>query len=289
MSQQPARVSHELDDFSASGIYPGGRNTIVDAGYVLWDYNGKQPPNSNCAMKLTCQPTDGSNEGKQHEIYWNIGLSKDFVPEGDGSFVMGEKPMSQQCNWFFALSKFRDNCGLEKGKLSGDKGVKALIGSEVTFIRMEHDRGDFGDQAQQLNPSTGGQARPRQKQTVLVPSAAKFSWEMKGGTKGVAKPAQTAPTGTAPATTAATTSNGTGDTSHPLYVALSAILEENDNAVMLSELAAKVTEKLSVVQGMSAAKRVVMIKTINDAAKLTEFAAQHGWTVDTEDGVLLIA
>ena len=111
---------------------------------------------------------------------------------------------------------------------------------------------------------------------------------MKGGTKEAAKSAQASSTGTAPATPA-TTSNGTGDTSHPLYVALSAILEENDNAVMLSELAAKVTEKLSVVQGMSAAKRVVMIKTINDAAKLTEFAGQHGWTVDTEDGVLLIA
>jgi hypothetical protein len=285
VSQQPARVSHELEDFSASGIYPGGTNMITDAGYVLWDYNGKQPPNSNCAMKLTCQPTDGSNENKAHDIYWNIGLAKDFIPEGDGAFVLGDKPMSQQCNWFFALSKFRDNCGLEKGRLSGDKGVKALIGSEVTFIRVPHERAEFGNDPAMPNPS-GGPARPKQAPTILIPSKARFAWETAKGAaaRAAAKPAAAASASTPPPAS----TNGAGDTSSPLYMAISSILAENDNAVMVADLAAKVTEKLSVVQGMSAAKRVVLIKTVNDPAKLAEFAAANGWQLDTQEGVLLI-
>jgi hypothetical protein len=282
MSQQPQRISHELDDFSASGIYPGGTNIITDAGYVLWDYGGSMPPNSNCAMKITCQPTDGSNENKPHDIYWNVGPASDFAPEGDGAFMMGNRPPSQQCNWFFALSKFRDNCGLEKGKLSGEKGVKALIGSEVTFIRVPHEREAFKDQAPQIDPATG---KPKQKQSsnIIIPSKARFAWE--AGRKGAATPVK-APVAGAAAT--APVNGAGGSAGDPLHTALAAILSENDNAIELKDLAPKVVEKLSLA-GIGAAQRVKFIKTVNDVAKLTELATANGWTVDAAEGVLLIA
>jgi hypothetical protein len=294
MSNQPVRVSHEIDDFAAPGIYPGGTNTILDASYVLWDYNGRQPPNSNCAVKLVCQPTDGSNEGKPHDVYWNVGSAADFIPEPPlGAFMLSDKPdkkPSQQCNWFFALKHFQDNCGLEKGRLSTDKGLKVLIGSEVTFIRVPPPKRDFKEEAG-LDPTTGQMTAPHQRTAnqVLVPSKARFSWEVMGK----ARPkAQAAPAATAPATTAAPVNGAppvavSGD--DPVVIAIGQILTENDGAIETANLAKLVTEKLSVVQGMTAGRRIKLIKVVNDAEQLAALATSQGWALDTADGILSVA
>jgi len=286
MSNQPVRVSHELDDFAAPGIYPGGTNTILDASYVLWDYNGRQPPNSNCAVKLHCQPTDGSNEGKPHEVYWNVGSAADFMPEPpDGKFMMSDKPdkrPSQQCNWFFALKHFQDNCGLEKGRLSGDNGLKALIGSEVTFIRVPPPKRDFKEEAG-IDPTTGLATQHQRKEAnmVLVPCKARFSWEGAGrGKKPVTTMPTTATAQAAPATTTATT----GD--DPVAIAVAQILSENDGAIETVKLGKLVTEKLSIIQGMTAGRRMKLIKGVTDPEQLMALATAHGWTLDTAEGIL---
>lgn len=287
--QQPHRLSHELDDFAASAMYMGGTNTILDARYVTWDYNGTQPPDSNTALMLKCLPTDGSNDNKEHIEYWNVGSSADYVPDENGQFLIGQKQMHQSCNLFQLLKSLRDNCGLERGKLSQDGiGVHALIGSDITFVRTEVKREGFRDSAPDI--TAGGGPKPQQRvQTALTATKAKFSWEKTGKGKGDAKGAATATTPATATAPAPASSNGAGGPDNaPLIAAISAVLADNDNAVELSNLSKLVTEKLSVVQGMTAGRRLTLMKSIKGPAQLAELAAANGWVVDEAEGVLLV-
>lgn len=286
---QLQRVSYDVEDFVASGIYPGGTNLITDAKFVLWDYNNTRPPQSECAVMLTCQPTDGSNNNELHEEYWNIGPSKDFVPGGDGRHLLGTRKITNSCNAFHFFNSLRANCGMERGRVTTEEhGIKALVGSTITFIRMpvkREFRNNPNANAESIGGGGGG-GGTRQSE-VLVASKASFSWEggKVAGVKATSGRVAGMAAATAPAVTPATESNG----SNPLTTTLLAILSENDGAVETKTLAAMVTEKLSVVQGIGAAKRVQYLKTVNDPAKLSAFAAENGMELDTENGVLLVA
>src|SRR5882724_6583195 len=135
----PARVSNEIEDFVAGALYPGGRGLVKSCRYQLHDYNGKQAKDSNCGLFITFQPTDGSNEGKPLELFWNVGPSTEFIPDmgTQGGFCLalhGRAGISDtsNCGKYF-MSKLRSTCGLPKGKLSEPAGVHVLDGSEITF------------------------------------------------------------------------------------------------------------------------------------------------------------
>ncbi len=286
----PQRLSHEVDDFAASGIYSGGTNNIVDASFVTWDYNGSQPPDSNTALMLKCLPTDGSNDGKEHIEYWNVGSAADYMPDLEGKFLMGNKQPSQSCNFFQFMKSLRDNCGLERGVVSKEGvGIKALIASEITFIRHEVKR-DFKDNAAPEMTASGAPRQQNNKpQTALIATKAKFSWEKAGKAKaGKVMPSAT-PQAPAQATqSAAPPAAAPANGDNPLIPAIMEILAANDNAISLTDLPSKVTEKLGLIPGMTTGRRLNLLKTIKDPAQLEALASANGWAVDTEEGVLLV-
>lgn len=299
MDQEKRLLSHEADDFIASAMYPGGTNVITSAKFALWDYGGTQPPDSNCALALECNPLDGSNENKPHTEYWNVGAAKDYQPDPTGGFLLGTHEPNQSSNFFQFMKSLRDNCGMERGKLSTPGvGVVALTGSHITFARVPPPARDFKNETG-VDPTTGQPRAPRKATEILVAVKANFAWEGNKAGKGKGT-ATAAPTASAPATpplptnptqaAAPAASNGDGD---PLTTSIVAILTENDGAIELANLMTKVTEKLSVVAGLTAGRRITMLKKIKtddgkgvDVAKLTALSDQ--WSVDAGDGVVAL-
>jgi hypothetical protein len=303
MDQVRRLLSHEVDDFIASAMYPGGTNVITSAKFVLWDYGGTQPPDSNCALALECNPLDGSNENKPHTEYWNVGATKDYQPDETGGFMFGSHEPNQSSNFFQFMKSLRDNCGMEKGRVSAPGvGMLALVGSHITFVRVPAPKREFKDQSN-IDPTTG---QPRADQNrggkdILVAAKANFAWETGKGkpkaTTGTASAASVAAPGTTgnpaqikPVTASPTASNGDGD---PLSDAIVAILTENDGAIELSALMTKVTEKLSVVTGLTAGRRIKLLKTIKtddgtgvDLNKLGALSTL--WSVDAGEGVVAL-
>ena len=288
---QRRKLGHEVEDFVAAAIYPGGTNIVKGARWGLWDYGGKMAPESQCALILDLEPTDNSNGGKPHTEYWNVGEAKTYGPVEEGRFIEGVHEMSQSCNAFMFMKSLQDSCGMERGRLSADNvGVFALIGSEITFIRVPDSRDKSGLNTG-LDPTTGQPRQAAKPKDVLVASKAHFPWE--GTRKGTAaKPAATKPaTATTTATAAKASTNGNGDSGDALTTAIISVLTENDGAYELSGLIPKITEKLTVAAGVSAGRRITMIKSIKsddgkevDPSKLASLSDQ--WTVD--DGMVAL-
>lgn len=303
MDQEKRLLSHEADDFIASAMYPGGTNVITSAKFALWDYGGTQPPDSNCALALECNPLDGSNENKPHTEYWNVGAAKDYQPDATGGFLVGTHEPNQSSNFFQFMKSLRDNCGMERGKLSTPGvGVVALTGSHITFARVPPPVRDFKNETG-VDPVTGQPRTPRKATEILVAVKANFAWEGNKAGKRIPpgeKQTITAadvgkmPAGVVAAANAVTpASNGDGEPLDPLILSIVTILTENDGAIELSNLMTKVTEKLSVVAGLTAGRRITMLKKIKtddgkgvDVSKLT--ALSNMWSVDAGEGVVAL-
>ena len=185
---------------------------------------------------------------------------------------------------------------MERGKLSTPGvGVVALTGSHITFARVPPPARDFKNETG-VDPTTGQPRAPRKATEILVAVKANFAWEGNKAGKGKPAAATVATTAATPTVapsggaTSAAASNGDGD---PLTTSIVAILTENDGAIELANLMTKVTEKLSVVAGLTAGRRITMLKKIKtddgkgvDVAKLTALSDQ--WSVDAGDGVVAL-
>lgn len=283
------RLSNE--EFISGGIYPGGTGIIKNIRYSLWDYGGKQPPDSQVAVKCDFHPTDGSNEGEDVEIYWSVGPSTNFVPEHMGRYLIPvqrsgkemAKGISDNCNWKQAYTAFQ-GCGLAKGAIdSDDKGIHTLIGTEVVFTRVDQKERDFADNTPAGAP--GGQGgQQRKKGQILVPTRCKFPWDKAGRSivQGAAAPAPHTAAGTAApaAASAPAASNGaaTGDQAALLSQALQQALAVNQEGLAPVNLTAAVTAELTKM-GVSGANRAKVIKLSKDQATLNAIIATNGWSV----------
>ena len=282
-SSAPRILDNEV--FEGGGIYPGGTGIIKEFRYRLWDYGGTQPQDSNIAVYCLFQPTDGSNENKPEEIYWNIGPSAEFMPHNDGRQIVSmhaRTAMSDSCNWKFVQEKFKNNCGLTAGALNGPNGLFALIGSQVTFTRVDQPTRDNLPE----KPAADGKDKKGFKKTILIPTWAKFPWETGTPRPQVAVPA--APVAqpaahTAPATTQATIPmppapapmNGAAG-SVDIGEIISALLTEHNGTIPIASLPALVMNKLPTV---TREVRVATIKKVNDPASVQAIADTRGWTV----------
>jgi len=296
---QPQILSNDPDDFVQSGLYPGGTGIIEDIAYALWDYNGKQPPDSVCAVKVIFKPTDGSNEGKDVEIFWSVGPSSEFAPSQDGGFVFGvgsATGMRNSSNWYHIGVALRDNCGMEKGKLNGPAGIKALLSSQLTLVRKDQPTRD-GMEPQAPAP---GQGNRQNKATFLVPTAAIFIWDKPGAGKttkvrpaAAAKPGPVAVPATAPATAPrpvmaapAAPVNGsasaTVDVETTIAEVLAEILTETEgNAVEFANLPNLVLNKVGPQgRGVVVKQRMEITKQVKDPSYITALAGAQGWTFD---------
>lgn len=271
-------VSNELDDFEAGGLYPGGTGVIKELKYVLWDYDGKRAPDSVVAVHMLFSPTDGSNDGKDVDHYWSVGPAVDFAPDPNGGRLIALKAREAQgesSNWAFALKKFRDNCGLEKGKLSSDKGIRVLEGSVATFVRQDQpSRSGLESDAQ---PAGGGERKF--KPTTLVPTKAKFPWE-----KGAAKTTTATKTTSTPAPAAAAKaeSNGSGG-DVDLSEVIKKILEDNGGDIQYADLHKAALGALGSVERSS---RLELMKKVKDPEFVSALAQENGWTFDGNSLVL---
>jgi hypothetical protein len=309
----PVVVSNNPDDFiQGGGLYPGGRGILKEINYAFWDYNGRQPPNSSVAVKCVFSPTDGSNEGKDETIYWSVGPATDYQPDETGGFcfAIGTKAqIADSSNWHFVADKFVKNCGMAPAVLNGPTGIKALERSEVTLVRMDQPDRNI-DNVQQQVPVIPGQSQRKFKPTILVPTAAVFTWDRQGGTATGAAPTSTAaavkaraaakknqaaevpatapapapaPVQAAPAAPAVT--NGTAPTGNALIseVIMEILSEADGNAVELANLSSLLTNKLGP-QGrqITAKARIDIIKQVKDPAFITALAASDGFNFDGE-------
>jgi hypothetical protein len=275
-------ASNNIEDFEEGGLYPGGTGVIEDIKYVLWDYDGKQPKDSVIAVYMKFQPTDGSNENKPVENYWAAGNDvASFAPDPTGGRLVILKlreKQSQSSNWALVLKKFRDNCGLEGAKLTGDDGIRALLRTELTLTRMDQPpREGLAHDA----PPTGGEAK-KFKPTLLVPTKAKFPWDKGAGRSTAA--AKTGATATATTTTDSTAppaSNGAGSPDLSLLIKdiVTAAGGSMDFAAIPKELLGKLAD-------VDRGARTALIKQAKDEKFIEGLATENGWTFDGKELIL---
>lgn len=269
-------ISNELEDFQGGGLYPGGTGKVIEFYYKLWDYNGTQPPDSNVAVYLNFQPTDGSNEDKPVEIFWNVGNAKDFIPSPDGGFLMKTEHtqrhgQSDNSNWAVIAKALRDNCGLEPGKLSGPNGIRAMEGSELTLTRIKQKEREGLPQAPGAeNAQAGG--RGNQPKTILTPTRAKFAW---AGGAAAKKTTAAAPAAAPKSTASATTATSSTDPS----TILSGILTDNGGSIEVAKIPKAIMEAM---KDATKDDRMAVIKAVKET--LDELALASDWKL--ADGTL---
>lgn len=290
----PVRLSNEVEDFASGGLYSGGRGVVKSCRYQLHDYNGKQAKDSNTGVFITFQPTDGSNENKPVELFWNVGPANEIIPDmaSQGGFPValhgktGINDNSNAAKYLFA--KLRSTCGLEKGKLSGPTGIHALEGSEIFFAQQDQEDRDF-PQEQQPGQQPG-QGQRRQKNKTYVPTYARFAWET--GAARMPAPAQApAPTQTmgVAAPHQVPPANGNGTTAGGVSPDLLPILKSL-GTIDLSANAPKAVLDYCMANNINNPQRMAVVKEatalFKDSAALQVLAASNGWTMD--GGILMV-
>lgn len=284
-------ISNNPDNFEQGALYNGGSGTLTDMRYVLWDYDGKQPPDSAVAVKYSFQPTDGSNEGKLVENnYWSVGPASDFVPDPTGGHLIPVKTRSAQgssSNWAFVLSKFKLGCGLDTSLLDGPTGILALIGSDLTLARIDQPKREGLNDDDKPAGEGGGK---KFKATILVPTKAKFPWEKKAGSAGAASKPQVAASANANAAPAATVASKAtvGQTATPtvdgapsdLAGALAVILTESGGSIEFDAIPASVIEKL---KHLDRGPRMEIIKQAKNREAVAEIAKANNWTLSATE------
>jgi hypothetical protein len=281
------------EDFSSGGggLYPGGSGKITDIKYVLWDYNGKLPPNSTVAVHATFEPLDGSNDGNPVEIYWGVGSAELVTPDQSGGLLLpvertGKEPvreLSDSSNWFQVVNALKTMCNMPSGSLNGSSGIKALAGSLMTLNRVEQkERENMPSNVPANAPGGQGQQKRQFKPTMLIPTMATFAWDM-GGKVGGSKPAAAAK---AAAATAAASTNGNGAGSDALVSALGKVLAEaGDDGLPMDALVSKLTESFTLA-GVPGKQRLVMLNSVKSPDNIAKLATEHGWTWDADNAVL---
>lgn len=304
----PKPLSNNPDDFIAGGsLYPGGTGLIEDIAYVLWDYEGKMPPNSVVAVKCIFKPTDGSNDGKDVLIFWSVGPSTEFVPSQDGGFIFpvgNAQGIKNSTNWFHVTAALRDTCGLEGAKLNGAAGIRCLISGQLTLVRKDQPTRD-GLVPQQATPG-----QPTYKSTFLIPTSAIFPWDRQAGGRAVrpaaaAKPGPVAvpapaaaPVAHAPApvpmptAAAPAVSNGVVPTDTSALIAevvYEVLTQVEGNAITLKDLPKAMLDKIGPQgRGIAVPTRTAISKQIKDVAFITALAEANGWAFDPATNVLSV-
>lgn len=312
MTPAPQLLSNEVEDFQAGGgLYPGGTGIAEEVSYRLWDYNGTKPKDSFCSAYIRFRPIDGSNEGKVVEQYYSIGSSSDFVPDQTGGHLIslkGKVP-TDSTNWAFFLKTLRNNCGLEKGRLSGPIGIRAMERGVLTLVQVDQPHREGLDElpATQTQQQDG---KKKYKPKTLIPTRATFQWDPNytNATRNVPAPAHTqtppqyqppqppapqyqppvpqtqaqAPIAPTPGMTQPMTqpmSNGTSD--HSLAGVIRALLTKNGGSLSVSQLPALVLQELA--PPIDRMVRVNVSKESKDPAMLAAAAQANGWTLSEDD------
>ena len=264
-------LSNSYEDFSEGGsLYPGGSGIVKDIRYCLWDYDGKRAPDSQCAVHLTMTPTDGSNEGKDVDVFWSVGTAVDFQPDHTGGFVLSDTKdaFSKSSNWADVNNRFMKTCGLEGKDLNAPGlGITNLSGGEITLTRVDQMKRDFDDE-----PQEGGQKKS--KRTILVPTRFKGVWE-KGGkarTTAAAAPRAAAPVAGKPPVAAPFNGNASG---FDLSTALVEIVTEAGGSILQTAVGRALLDKIvaAAPANLPAVRKDAVTQISKDNIEVTAIAA----------------
>lgn len=276
-------ASNNIEDFEEGGLYPGGTGVIEDIKYVLWDYDRKQPKDSVIAVYMKFQPTDGSNEGKPVENYWAAGNDvASFAPDPTGGHLVILKTrdkQSQSSNWALVLKKFRDNCGLEGAKLTGNDGIRVLIHTQLTVTRMDQ---PLREGLAHDTPPAGGETK-KFKPTLLVPTKATFPWNKSAGRSAAAQTSTPATATTTTDSTAPPASNGAGAGAPDLSLLIKDIVTAAGGSM---DFAAIPKELLGKLADVDRGARTALIKQSKDEKFIEGLATENGWTFDGKELIL---
>ena len=273
---QPQQLSNFIDDFVQSGIYPGGTGIVQDITYQLWDYDGKQAPDSVCTVHLVLQPTDGSGDNKPQDIYWSVGPSSDFQPDHTGGFVLSgsRAGMSNSSNWALVCAALKNTCGMEASAVNGPTGIKALIGGEMTLTRKDQPARENLDRGPEATEQ-GGRNRSKSN-TYLSPTRFKGTWEKGGAARrtgpGLERQIREFERVSA-AAAAPSTANGAGGDAAAI---VRQVLTESGGVIEFSKLPKAMLEKLVSV---APTERIAVLKAVS-ATNFPALAAEMGITFD---------
>lgn len=262
------------DHAEGGGLYPGGKGT-AKFRFIMWDYAGKQAPDSNCTLHMEFTPTDGSNNGNVVNHYYSVGDTKDFIPEPpDGNRVMiqdnsQKTAMHKSCLASMLLAKLQDQ-GLDLKQLETAKGLSILDGTVLTVTEQEQPKREGLEE----KPAVPGQRVF--KKTWLVPVKAEFPWEKKGGKATAAKPTVAASGGAAPATQA--TAQVDGDLT--LESVLLAALTNAGGAIPRADIPKALLDVMTPM-GVPGPTRLPIMKAAKDWDGAIKNAADlNAWTMD---------
>lgn len=145
---------------------------IMDAAFLLWDYNGKAPQGP--ALGITFRILEGGKHKiaedkakfesgfEDHDQYFSAGKIEYFAPNDDGTGLVptGDKTaITQSCNTAMFLSSLV-NVGVPESVLASGN-IKDLVGTRLHVNRVEQEARKQGK-----NSTFSGD--PNKKQEILV-------------------------------------------------------------------------------------------------------------------------
>lgn len=295
MPEELQFIPNNIGAFEQGALYPGGSGVVKELRYKLWDYDGNRPPDSQVAAYLLFAPADGSNEGKDVEVYWSVGPSSDFVIDPEGGRLMSHPQKSRtgqsaSSNFGFVMGKFKDNCGFSDSDqskyLNGPRGIRIMEGADLTLASVDQPKRE-GLEQDEATKAKEAKYGPRK---ILVPTRVRWPWEKKGAAKSTSAsvPTQAAAAGGSSAASKATmgqtqhppaTENGAGPVS--LSSALKVLLESApDNTLSVDEIPAKLLESLNDIPR---GERAAILKESKTDGAIAAAAKTNGWVYNGKE------
>lgn len=119
------------EDFTEGGFFDDKDCTIVEAGVVEFDYQGKQDP--VCALMVSFRADEADEDEKDRTEYYKIGALSDFTPNAKKTQYVPtgtKRAMNKGGKAALFIRALKDK-GFQLSKLGGPDGVKALEGLHV--------------------------------------------------------------------------------------------------------------------------------------------------------------
>lgn len=156
---------------------------VMEATFVLWDYNGKLR-DSSPAIKFNLK---NEETGEDHEQYWSVGSARDWVPNEDGSALVsvgGAQALRTNSNGVLLMESIV-NSGFPEDKIESD--ISLFKGMVAHFTRVA------APKRTGLTSDVDSGEKKFEATVLVVDEISRLPWEAKpkgkAATKGKAKSA----------------------------------------------------------------------------------------------------
>jgi hypothetical protein len=129
----PKRVSLNPDTYIAGGLFEGDAE-IIDARFTL-DKPAGYTFDDRVFYYMELKSLES---GQTQEQFWSAGKKENFVPSGDGHYLLecgDQRGLGIKSNAAALFTSMVSNAGMPKNKLDEEGGVSLLIGAKLHFIQ----------------------------------------------------------------------------------------------------------------------------------------------------------